>query len=230
MSKSGITYDYCLLNFNLMTPVYYEAPININLVDFIAVVVAVSFFFLTISNLQKENIFSLISNLNFVQIADLFNLIPILVFFNFFILLNYNSSINVSYINSLVIVLFMYLIPVCLIPILYFFIFSTCTLMCIGLTQKKSVISNAINDYITLVSFLLRFFSQFIRIILITLVFILLYEFINTTINLYLLNLLNNATSRITIVFISLIRTIFEVIDCFFIFAIQFNAFFIILL
>ncbi len=230
MSKSDITYDYCVLNFNLMTPVCYEAPINISLVEIVALLVVASFFFLTISNLQKENIFSIISNLNFVQVADLFNLVPVLMFFNFFILINYNFSVNFSYINSLIIVLFMYLVPVCLIPILYFFVFSTGTLMCVGLTQKKSVINNAINDYITLVSFLLRFFSQFIRIILITLVFILLYEFINTTINLYLLNLLSNSTSKITAVFILLLRTIFEVIDCFFIFAIQFNAFFIILL
>lgn len=230
MSNSVITYDYCLLNSNLMTQVCYEAPININLINILALLAVVSFFFLIISKFQKENIFSLVSNLNFVQIADLFNLIPLLVVFNFFLLINYNFSINVSYINSLVVALFMYLVPVFLVPMLYFFIFSTGTLMCIGLTQKKSVIGNAVNDYITLVSFLLRFFSQFIRIILITLVFILLYEFINTTINLYLLNLLNSSNSKISTMLVSLVRIMFEVIDCFFIFVIQFNAFFIILL
>jgi len=213
-----------------MTQVDYIATSNINLFNVAVAVVAVSFFFLIISNLQKENIFSLISNLNFVQAADLFNLLPILIVFNFMILINYNVAVNISFINSLIVVLFMYLIPVFTLPLLYFFVFSTGTLMCIGLTQKKSIVVNAINDYITLVSFLLRFFSQFIRIILITLVFILLYEFINTTILVYLTSINTNSNGAITTILVTLVRIIFEVIDCFFIFAIQFNAFFVILL
>jgi len=213
-----------------MTQVDYVATTNINLLNLATIVITVSFFFLVISNLQKESIFSLISNLNFVQIADFFNIFPILILLNFIILINYHTMINVSFMNSLVIVLFMYLIPVFTLPLLYFFVFSTGTLMCIGLTQKKSIIVNAVNDYITLVSFLLRFFSQFIRIILITLVFILLYEFVSTTINIYFSNINSTSNSMIVSVLVTVARIFFEVIDCFFIFAIQFNAFFVILL
>ncbi len=54
MSESDINNEYCVLNSNLMPPVCYEAPIDINLVEIVALLVVASFFFLVISNLQKE--------------------------------------------------------------------------------------------------------------------------------------------------------------------------------
>lgn len=213
-----------------MKPINYEAPFTLNLYPLVLSAVLVYILSLTVINLKKENIYNLINNLNFIQLADLSNLVPILIIFNAILLLNFNFVVDFAYINTLIIVFFLYMIPIFLIPIVYFLVFSTGSLMCIGLTQKKSVFVNAINDYITLVSFLLRFVSQFIRVVLITLVLILLYEFIHTTFNIYLVNILSHQSSLVSTIAVSLIRLVFELIDCFFIFLIQFNAFFIILL
>lgn len=169
-----------------------------------------------------------INTLNFINFFDLSNIILIIIIFsfNFFIYQN----IIYCYININLPIIILFLLPTIIIPITYFIIFNTSSLICISLTQKKSILGALINDYITIISFLLRFFSQFIRIILIFLVLVLLHEFINN--NIYLIEVTNNLNinKSLSNLSITLIRILFELIDCFFIFAIQFNIFFIILL
>lgn len=183
---------------------------------------------LLFKNYKFKSKLNTINTLNFINFFDLSNIILLIVIISFNLYIYQNIIYNYININLPIIILF--LLPTTIIPITYFIIFNTSSLVCISLTQKKSILGALVNDYITIISFLLRFFSQFIRIILIFLVLVLLHEFINN--NIYLTEITNNLNINKSLngLNITLIRIIFELIDCFFIFAIQFNIFFIILL
>lgn len=223
-------YSFLNLNFYKLDYKFYQfinfINLKLNLVIIIFIILLI--LCLLFKNYKFKFKLNTINTLNFINFFDLSNIILLIIIISFNLYIYQNIVCNYININLPIIILF--LLPTVIIPITYFIIFNTSSLICISLTQKKSIFSALINDYITIISFLLRFFSQFIRIILIFLVLVLLHEFINN--NIYLIEITNNSniTKNLNNLNITLIRIIFELIDCFFIFAIQFNIFFIILL
>lgn len=223
-------YSFLNLNFYKLDYKFYQFKnfINLKLNLVIIIFIILLILCLLFKNYKFKFKLNTINTLNFINFFDLSNIILLIIIISFNLYIYQNIVCNYININLPIIILF--LLPTVIIPITYFIIFNTSSLICISLTQKKSIFSALINDYITIISFLLRFFSQFIRIILIFLVLVLLHEFINN--NIYLIEITNNSniTKNLNNLNITLIRIIFELIDCFFIFAIQFNIFFIILL
>lgn len=202
--------------------------INLNTIILLNIIILV--FIILFKLINSNSIINTIVNLNFIQNNDLKNLIIPIIIFNFLLIINNLIFFKLINIYNMLITLFIFFQPVIIIPFIYIFIFNTSALLCIGLTQKKTVFGVLVNDYIILTSFLLRFFSQYIRIILTLSVFLLLYEYLNTSLLFFLQNMKNNSTLTINSLFLQIIRVLFEVIDCFFILSIQFNMLFIILI
>jgi len=223
-------YNFLNLNFYKLDYRLYQFKnfTNIKLNLLIIILLILLTLCLLFKNYKFKFKLNTINTLNFINFFDLSNVILLTIIISFNLYLYQNIIYNYINVNLPIIILF--LLPTIIIPITYFIIFNTSSLICISLTQKKSIFSTLVNDYITIISFLLRFFSQFIRIILIFLVLVLLHEFINN--NIYLIEVTSNSNinKSLSNLNLTLIRIIFELIDCFFIFAIQFNIFFIILL
>lgn len=107
-----------------------------------------------------------------------------------FFILNF-FKLYTTKLSTFLLIFLIYVQPVIIIPITYLIIFNTSSLICLSLTQKKSLVEASVNDCITTISFCLRFLSQYIRIILITFVFILFYEYLDS-LNLTKSSFLNN--------------------------------------
>lgn len=88
-------------------------------------------------------------------------------------------GISIFSVNSISLLVSVYIQPVLSLPMLYLVTFGVNSLLCLGLVQKNSILAILMNDCITLVSFFLRFLSQYIRIVLILIVFVALYEYLN---------------------------------------------------
>jgi len=223
-------YNFLNLNFYKLDYKFYQFKnyIYLNLNSIVIISLILLILCLLFKNYKFKFKLNTVNTLNFINFFDLNNIILFIIIISFNLYIYQNIIYNYININLPIIILF--LLPTIIIPITYFIIFNTSSLICISLTQKKSIIGALVNDYITIISFLLRFFSQFIRIILIFLVLVLLHEFINN--NIYLIEITNNSNiiKSLNNLNITFIRIVFELIDCFFIFAIQFNIFFIILL
>lgn len=187
---------------------------------------------LTLTHLSRKMLTSnaLFGPLQFLQYYDMFSIVLVYVTSISLVFLLNIFGLHLLKFNALACTFGVYLQPVLLLPFLYMAVFSTNTLLCLGLVQKTSLIGAFINDCITLVSFLLRFGSQYIRIILIMFVFILFYEYLNTVNN--LLFSIKSVASSMSLSSAALVamRIGFELCDCFFILLMQFNTFFIILL
>ena len=195
--------------------------IQINFFNLFLFLFIFSFFFLKIKN--NVFFFNAFITLNIVQFTDLKNnLITTLIGFG---LLYFIATIFDF--NYLLVIAILLIQPVIITPLLYLSTFSLNSLLCINLCQKKSITATLVNDFIAIFSFCLRFVSQYIRIILITAVFILLFEFLNTNFFAYTLSTnifsLNNS-------FLVVLRLLVEFIDCFFILIVQFTTFFTVLL
>lgn len=162
---------------------------------------------------------------NIFQYNDATNSLFIILYSVFFFLFTYNYNT----VSNFALALGLLVQPVLLSPLTYLIVFGTSSLLCISLCQKKSIIATLINDLIALFSFTLRFISQYIRIILITTVFLLLYEYINVGVS----NALTS-TNLFTVTIGSwvtfILRILIELVDCFFILLVQISTFFTVLL
>lgn len=173
---------------------------------------------------------ALLGPLQFLQYYDMFSIVLVYITSISLVFVLNILGLHLLKFNALACTFGIYLQPVLLLPFLYMALFSTNTLLCLGLVQKTSLIGAFINDCITLVSFLLRFGSQYIRIILIMFVFILFYEYLNTVNNLFFGIKTTISSISLSSILLVAMRIGFELCDCFFILLMQFNTFFIILL
>lgn len=181
------------------------------------------FFFRIILTIKPHNSFI---TLNIFQYTDFNNnLMPL--FYGFIIILFTFQYTSLSSFLTLLIILFQ---PVLISPLTYLFVFSTSSLLCVSMCQKNSIASTLINDLISMFSFLLRFVSQYIRIILITTVFMLLFEFLDTAFLNYQINSISFNTLTVNNIFVFALRLIIEIVDCFFILLVQISTYFTVLL
>lgn len=180
---------------------------------------------------NTTNFINLLGTLQFISVFDFFTyIINYIILFGFLFILH-TLVLSLTSINILSFISLFYLFPVIFLPIIYLLTYSTNSLLCLGLIQKKSIFSSFVNDWITLISFGLRFFSQYIRILLVVTVFTIFYEYINS-LQIYTISLptKNNFNLSLSKLLITIIRLLFELVDCFFILIIQLNTFFIVLL
>lgn len=203
--------------------------LTVSIVNLTSVVTTVTLFtillllFRVIRTIKPHNSFI---TLNIFQYTDFNNnLLPL--FYGFLLILFTTQYSNVSTFLTLLIVLFQ---PVLISPAMYIFVFSTSSLLCISMCKKNSIISTLINDLISIFSFLLRFVSQYIRIILITTVFLLLFEFLDTAfLNIQINNsFFSSLQTNQLMVFV--LRLFIEIVDCFFILLVQISTYFTVLL
>lgn len=191
---------------------------------FILVVVLVTLFIIEQKVLQKTE--KLLNALKFIQNVDLKNVLISFIYVNVLLVLNLPTLVFASSKSPLVFLIIFCVQPTFWIPVSIFLLFNITTFTNIGLTHKTKINQIFLNDTITLTSFLLRFFSQFIRIALITIVLFLFYEYTAQLTN----NTLNEWTiwfSKISNWFIMVItRLTLEWVDVSFVFFVQAGAYF----
>lgn len=186
-------------------------------------VISVFIFFKLSTTFKQHNSFI---TLNIFQYTDVVNSLKPL-FIIFFSLFWFTKNTTLFLPTLLLVLLFQ---PVIISPLKYLYVFNTNSLLCISMCQKKLISTTLINDVIAIFSFLLRFVSQYIRVILISTVYILLFEFTNTSFLNGSLIGTNIFQTKINLVFVTLLRLLIEIVDCFFILSVQLSIFFTVLL
>lgn len=215
MTTLSNNYHLCIHSSSFTNILFYK--INLSVIYFFNSLIVFVLLLITYRYRAQLSNYFIVVVFNITQFIDFKNyLLPIIIYtfiVNIFISL---YSVNVIY-N-----IFLLFLPFVVITFLiYFFTFFTNFFLCVSMTKNKNIITTLINDCILVFSFILRFVSQFIRIILIITVFVLLFEFISNDFNILFLN--------ISTFFINLLRLIFELIDCFFILGVQLVTFFTVL-
>lgn len=179
---------------------------------------------------KVSSVHSLVGPLQFLQHYDMVSVVLLYITSIVLVFLFNALGLHLLKLNLLTYTCGIYLQPVLVLPLLYICTFGINTLLCLSLVQKKSIIGTFVNDCITLISFLLRFGSQYIRIILIVFVFVLFYEYLDATIGMFFSIQRTVTNLNLGLALLALMRIVFELCDCFFILTIQFNTFFVILL
>lgn len=216
-----------IINFNKLS-INYFFIFNLIIFLYITVVLIIVSQLALNTNLKILNFFT-IFNLQSVQFFDIIILVFLFLFFNL-LLLFFHLFINNYLIWSVLLSIFFFFIqPVFIFPIFYLFFFGMNFLLYISLINKKSLLRLFFDDLLILIAFVVRFFGQFIRIFLILSAFFLAGEYLNTELLLLTSNFFYNISysSNLNIIFV--LRLLFEVIHCWFIFSLQLSLLFIVL-
>lgn len=220
------------VNYNFLNFFEKKTFSNINLFLNINFVFAILSFMLLFFILKNSYIFNKLKGVfsyKFLNIQDSFIFFYFLNFFFVVFLFNFFWKLKTSF--FLVFILFI-LKTVILTPVFYIFNFKTSFFSCVNSTKKDKKTELIWSDFISVVSFFLRFFVQIIRIFLIIVVNSLLLEYVeafsSNSLNLFKSNIFFFKESLFDSALL-LLRFFLECLDFFFILIIQFCAYTLVL-
>ena len=169
---------------------------------------------------KSLNSLKFIQNFDFKQFLINFFLVNVLLIINLPTLVTIHSK------SPLVFFIGFCIQPTFWIPVSIFILFNSATFTNIGLTDKVKINQVFFNDMINLTSFFLRFFSQFIRIALITIVLFLFYEYVAQLTNIIINQFIIFCNKLFEILVSILSRLTLEWVDVNFILFVQTSAYF----